>query len=215
MVMLLAYFAGAQTERIGIANYFYGLGTAITFVIIYLGLKDERDNRPDQRMGYGSALWGAVVISAVSAVLISAYSYVHFTKINPDFAQYLGNYIQEKMTTAGYPDNVVEQAVSGTQKSSAMRQAVNAFIFTLVFGFIHGLLIAPTQTQRGSTTRIAVVNAIVCGFFGLLMGVFNGFLSKSVGSSALIGLISVGGGAALLTVLLLKYTGYTQRPADE
>lgn len=215
LVTLLAYFAGAQTERIGIANYFYGLGTLASFVVVFLGLQDERTSRPDQRMSFGGALGGATVISVVGAILISAYTYVHFTRINPDFAQYLGNYMQEKMTAAGLPDNVIEQAVSGVQKTSPVKQAVNACIGTIIFGFILGLLLAPTQTQRGSITRIAVVNAIVCGFFGLLMGAFNGFLSKSVGSSALIGLLTVGGGAAVTTVVLLKSTGYAPRPADE
>ena len=40
LMTLVAYFAGAQTENIGLANYFYGIGTIINFAIIYLGLND-------------------------------------------------------------------------------------------------------------------------------------------------------------------------------
>lgn len=215
LLTLLGYFAGLQTDHIGAANYLIGLLSIAHFVAVYLGVKEERDTRPDRRMTYGSALWGAVVISAVAAVLSSIYAYVHYTYINPDFAQFMVNYVQEKMTAAGLPDNVVEQAVGRMQNTSAVKQAVNVGIFTVIFGFIYGLMLAPGQTQRGSITRIAVVNGSICGFLGMLFGAFNGFLDKSVGSSALLGLILVGGGAALATFLLLKYTDYTPRFANE
>ena len=215
LLTLLGYFTGLQTEHIGAGNYLLGLLSITHFVAVYLGVKEERSTRPEQRMTYGSALWGAVVISAVAAVLNSIYAYIHYTYINPDFAQYMINYVQGKMSAAGMPDNVIEQATSRMQNASAVKQAVQVGIGTLVFGFIYGLMLAPGQTQRGSITRIAVVNASVCGFFGLLLGAFNGFLDKTVGSSALLGLILVGGGAALVTFLLLKYTGYTPRFASE
>ena len=215
LLTLLGYFAGLQTEHIGAGNYLLGLLAMAHFVTIYLGVKEERDTRPEQRMTYGNALWGAIAISAVAAILGSAYAYVHYTYVNPDFAQYMVNYVTGKMTAAGMPDNVIEQATNRMQNATPLKQAVNAGIFTLVFGFLYGLMLAPGQTQRGSIKRITLVNAIICGFFGLLFGAFNGFLDKTVGSSALLGLIFVGGGAALVTFLLLKYTGYTPRFADE
>ena len=166
-------------------------------------------------MSYGSALWGALVISGVAALLNSGYAYIHYTQVNPDFAQYMSNYVVGKMAAAGFPDKVMEDTATRMLDTSALKQAVQVGIFTLVFGFIYGLLLAPGHTQRGSITRIAVVNGSVCGFFGLLMGAFNGFLNRSVGSSALLGLICVGGGAALVTFVLLKKTGYTPRFAGE
>ncbi|MBI2813892.1 MAG: DUF4199 domain-containing protein [Opitutae bacterium] len=213
---LLLYFTGLQTEHLDIGVHFQWLLAITSFVIIYLGVKEERETRPDQRMSYGSAFGGAVLISLVAGVLNSLYAYVHFSYVNTAFSEYMIQYQTAKMTTAGLPDSVIEQATTRTQNSfGPVRQAVGSGIVTVVSGAVYGLMLAPGQTQRGSMKRIAMVNGLICGFFGLLGGAANGFLTKSVGSSALIGLLGGGIGGWLITYLLLKFTNYTPRFANE
>lgn len=216
LFILLLYFTGLQTEHIAIGLQLQWLLAIVSFVIIYLGVKEERESRPDQKMSFGGAVWGALVISLVSGVVSCFYTYIHFTYINVDFGQYMIQYQTAKMTAAGLPDNVVERATEQMQNSfGPIRQCIGSGIGAIVIGLLYGLMLAPGHTQRGTINRIATVNGVICGILGLLGGAANGFLYRSIGSSALIGFLGGTIGAWLVTFFLLKLTNYTPRFAGE
>lgn len=213
---LLSYFAGLQTDNIGAGMYVQYALLAGFMAVLYLGVKERRESLPDQKMGFGAALGGAMMISLVAGILGAAYSYFHFSKIHPSFGEYMVQYQQAKMEAAGLPDNMIEKITSDMARGfTPTRQAINALVGSILLGLVFGLMLAPGHTQRGSINRIAIVNGSICGFFGLLGGAANGLLYRSIGSSALLGLLVGGGGGWLVTYLLLKFTNYTPRFADE
>jgi hypothetical protein len=112
---LLMYFTGFQTEKLATGQYLQWLAFIIMIVVLYLGIKAVRDEKPGQYITYGQAVGAGTLISLIAGVLSGIYAFIHFKFINTSFADYQLQLIREKWEQAGMSEAQMEQAESFTR----------------------------------------------------------------------------------------------------
>jgi hypothetical protein len=107
---LIGYLLGFQTDRVGstLASVFGWVGTIFGFFILWLGVRAVRDEKPDQCLTFGQGVGAGVLIAFVGAVIGAVYTFIHFSFINPGFADHMMEVVQQKWAEAGMSDRQME-----------------------------------------------------------------------------------------------------------
>jgi len=143
LFMLIMFFCGFQTDKMEAGQHFGWLGMIIPIAILYFGMRDVRDANGDKGLSYGSAVFAAFMISVFSGLFGAVYTYIHYTFVNPDFAQYAGDLARAKMEAANVPAAQIDAAVSMQAKfMSPVMQAIMSVIIGPIFGTLIGLVVA-------------------------------------------------------------------------
>ncbi len=157
VLMLLLFFTGFQTEKLATGKYLTYLGLLIPVVVLYLGIKAARDERPGGVMTYGQGVSAGMVISVYAALMSAVYSWFHFTFVNPRFADYTLDMVREQWAERGLTVEQVEQAERITRKMlSTPVQAIFGIFFTLLIGLVLSLIIAAMLKREKPATAPAV-----------------------------------------------------------
>lgn len=140
---LLMYFTGFQTEKLATGQYIQWLGFIIVFVVLWMGIKAVREEREHKAISYGQAVGAGVVISLLSGVMTSIYTFIHFKFINTSFVEYQMEILRGRWAEAGLNDTQMEQAENMTRMMMGPGMtSVMTFIFMLITGLILSLIIA-------------------------------------------------------------------------
>lgn len=140
---LILYFTGFQTEKLAVGQYFQWLGLVIMAVVLWMGIKAVRDEKPDQGLTYGQGLGAGVLISLYSSLMSAVYVYIHFSFINTEFADYQMEIVRAKWATMGMGEAQMEQAEGMARKfmGPLFQTIITPFAGTFV-GLVFSLIIA-------------------------------------------------------------------------
>jgi len=149
VLQLLLYFSGFQTEKLATGQYLQWLGVVIMAVVLYLGIKAVRDEKPDRAMTYGQRVGTGVLISLYAALMGAVYGFIHFTFINTGFADYTIALTREKWAARGLTQAQMEGAEAITRKMLQPGvQAILGVIFGVLIGLILSLIIAALVKEK-------------------------------------------------------------------
>ena len=143
LLSLALYFTGYQTEKLATGQYLGYIGFVVFFVVIFLGMRETREAKPDKAITYGGALGAAVMIALFSGLFGAVYNFVHFSYINPDYAQYVADMTRQKLQAKGLPEAQIDTTIKMT--SLFMKPALIAVfgvISSVFMGTIGGLILA-------------------------------------------------------------------------
>jgi putative Mn2+ efflux pump MntP len=112
---LVLYFTGYQTEKLATGQYLQWLAFIIMIVVLYLGIKAVREEKPGQYLTYGQAVGAGTVISVISGLISGVYAFIHFKFINTSFADYQMEIIRGQWANAGMSEAQMEQAEGFTR----------------------------------------------------------------------------------------------------
>ncbi|MDP2137777.1 MAG: DUF4199 domain-containing protein, partial [Candidatus Didemnitutus sp.] len=140
---LLMYFTGYQTEKLATGQYIQWVGFALVFVVLWMGVKAVREENPHHAISYGQAVGAGFVISLLSGLMTSIYSFIHYKFINTNFADYQLEILRGKWAEAGLSDTQMEQAENMTRAMMGPTMtAVMTFVGMCIVGLIMALIIA-------------------------------------------------------------------------
>jgi ABC-type sugar transport system permease subunit len=160
VLQLLLYFSGFQTEKLATGQYLQWLGFVIMAVVLYLGIKAVRDEKPGRAMTYGQRVGTGVLISLYAALMGAAYSFIHFTFINTGFADYVIAMTREKWATRGLTQAQMEGAEAITRKMLQPGvQALMGVIFGVLIGVVLSLIIAALVKDKARPATDAAASA--------------------------------------------------------
>lgn len=145
VLALTGYLLGLQTDKAGsaLASLFGWVGTILTFFILWLGVRAEREGRPDQRITFGQGFVTGILITLIGAGIGAVYTFMHFSFINPEFGDHMMVMIQQKWAETGMTGRQMDAAEKVTRiffHPAVM--AVTGFLAQLFFGVIFSLIVA-------------------------------------------------------------------------
>lgn len=144
VLSLVFFFLGFQTDKIAQGQWitiFASLGLLI--VVTWLGIKAVREESKDKSLSYGKGVGTGVLIALYAGLFGGIYAFIHFTFINPNFADYAIDMIRQKWVAAGMGDSQMEQAEKFTRffyKPVVM--AVMSVPYVTFFGTILSLILS-------------------------------------------------------------------------
>jgi hypothetical protein len=143
VLQLLLFFSGFQTEKLATGQYLQWLGLAIMAVVLWLGIKAVRDEKPDSTMTYGQRVGTGVLISLYAGLMGAVYTFIHFTFINTGFADFTIALTREKWAAKGLTQAQMEGAEAITRKMLQPGvQAILGVFFAVLIGLVLSLIIA-------------------------------------------------------------------------
>lgn len=140
---LILFFSGLQTENLATGQYVSYLGMLIAAVVLWLGIKAVRDERPERTLGYGQRVGAGVLISLYAGLMSAVYTWFHFKFINVNFADYMISITRAKWAARGMAPSQMDVAekVTSTMLTPEV-QAVLTPIITVLLGLVLSLIIA-------------------------------------------------------------------------
>jgi hypothetical protein len=116
VLTLVFFFIGYQTDKMAQGQWIALLvPLAVMIVVTWLGIKAVREEAKDKSLSYGKGVGTGVLISLYASLIFAIYTFVHFTFINPNFADYAIDMIRQKWVAAGMGDSQIEQAEKFTR----------------------------------------------------------------------------------------------------
>jgi len=152
VLQLVGYFLGTE-EAVRTAGSMI-LGPVLWFLsvvafclILWLGVRAVRDEKPDQSMTYGQGVGAGVVIALIASVIAAIYAVIHFAIINPAFIQRMIDMMPEVRQQWEQSGKMSEDMMDTMEKFMRMifspaGAAVGVFIKEMIGGVIVSLIAA-------------------------------------------------------------------------
>lgn len=140
---LILYFLGFQTEKLAIGQQLQWLGLIFTIVVLFLGMREARENKPDGAISYGGAVGAAALISVFSGIFSAIYIYIHFSYVNPHYAQYIADFTRTQLEAKSVPEANIDAAIAmQTKMLSPVVQSLMTVVVAPIMGTLIGLILA-------------------------------------------------------------------------
>jgi uncharacterized protein YacL len=111
VLTLVFFFLGYQTDKMLQGRWIVTLlPLVVTIIVMWLGIKAAREEAKDRSLGYGKGVGTGVLIALYSGLIGAIYTYVHFTFINPNFADYAIDMARQQWIARGMSDSQMEAA---------------------------------------------------------------------------------------------------------
>lgn len=140
---LLDYFNHVQNWEINPMTL-RGISGLVTLVIlgigIYVGMEKVKKEQGD--LSYKEAIQTGILISLITAVIISIFTFLYCTFINPSYANYLLGESKKAMINQGLTESVMRKELSDLARQlTTPMQVVQAFVGQLVGGTLISLIL--------------------------------------------------------------------------
>ncbi len=144
VLTLVFFFLGYQTDKMLQGRWIVSLlPLVVTIIVMWLGIKAVREEAKDKSLRYGKGVGTGVLIALYAGLIGAVYTYIHFTFINPNFADYAIDMARQQWTAAGMSDNQMEKAEKFTQliyKPAVL--AVMGAILSPIIGLVLSLILS-------------------------------------------------------------------------
>jgi hypothetical protein len=154
VLTLVFFFLGFQTDKMAQGAWISGLlPLGVMIVVTWLGIKAVREEAKDKSLSYGKGLGTGVLISVYAGLIGAIYAFVHYSFINPNFADYAIDMARQKWVAAGMGDSQMEQAEKFTRfiyKPAVM--AIMSVIISPIIGLIVSLILSIFQKRKPAAT---------------------------------------------------------------
>jgi uncharacterized protein YacL len=144
VLTLVFFFLGYQTDKMLQGRWIVSLlPLAVTIIVMWLGIKATREEAKDRSLSYGKGVGTGVLIALYAGLIGAIYTYIHFTFINPNFADYAIDMARQQWIARGMSDSQMEAAEKFTHllyKPAVL--AVVGAIFSPLFGLVVSLILS-------------------------------------------------------------------------
>ncbi|MEO6132704.1 MAG: DUF4199 domain-containing protein [Saprospiraceae bacterium] len=155
---LVTYMMGVQQS--GSKMLQFGSNTLllfITFIPIYLGVKEARDNDLGGYLTLGQGFLTGFKIALIAGILSAIFAIIYFNFIDPDFADKLMVGIEEQWEKAGMAEEQKEMARKWTGYfMSPIAFAAFSFLGPVFWGLIKGLVAGALLKKEAPPTALPV-----------------------------------------------------------
>jgi len=109
---LVGFFLGYQGENIAHGQWFQYTVWVAMIVVAVLGIRAVREDSPHKSLSYGRGVGTAAMIGLYSGIFGGIYAFIHFKFVNPNFIDYLVEFIKSQPNAA----SMSEQQLAGMEK---------------------------------------------------------------------------------------------------
>ena len=116
VLTLVCFFLGYQTDKMAQGRWIASLlPLVVTIIVMWLGIKAAREEAKDKSLSYGKGVGTGFLIALYAGLIGAVYTFIHFTFINPNFADYAIDMVRAKMDAGGMSDSQMEAAEKFTR----------------------------------------------------------------------------------------------------
>jgi hypothetical protein len=137
VIMLAATWSGWDMNSMS----YKGTVWLITATILFVCIKDYRDNRNNNKLRIGQSMGLGALLGLISGILAAIFFYFFITYIHPEFMTEATNQAISDMEERGMTDEQIEQ---GLQMMSffmtPLFMGLMVIVFSVIFNFIVGLI---------------------------------------------------------------------------
>ena len=139
LYVLLEYVLGFHTTYPEIGEYSGYFSSIIPILAIFFAIKEKRDNAFGGVINFGQAFFTGLVVTIISAFIITAFFGVYNNYINPEGMEYLTQWKEQQMRA----ENISEDEIAATiEQYNAMNNPMIIFAGTFSMGLIITIIFA-------------------------------------------------------------------------
>lgn len=135
---LLAFGLGMEKED-SVQSVTRWVSIALPAVTVFLGIRAQRDEFGNGFIGFGKAFGTGFMISLIGSAIITLYTYLYFTVLNPGMVDYIKLKQEEEMLNRGLSESQVE-AMASQMETWASPGMMSLFI--ILGGILLGAVIS-------------------------------------------------------------------------
>lgn len=130
---LVGFFLGYQGENIAQGQWFQYVSWVAIITVTTLGIRAVREDSEHKSLSYGRGVGSAAMIGLYGGVIGGIYAFIHFKFVNPNFVEYLVEFIKSQPNMAGASD----QQLAGMEKGVRLSYSpVGLLILSIFMGTI-------------------------------------------------------------------------------
>ncbi len=140
---LIGFFLGYQTDKMAQGQWFQWLVYLAIFGVIWFGIRAVREESKDKSLSYGRGVGTGVMIALYAGLIGGVYGYIHFAFINPDFTEYLVQFVRAQNAAKGVPDaqlDAIDQGIRFMYRPLFL--AIISPIFYVCIGLVGSLIMS-------------------------------------------------------------------------
>ncbi len=147
--VLAEFVLGFHNQYLAIGKITSYLSTVVPVVVLYRALKEKRDQQPDGDLETGAGVKSGLAISAIAAVITTAFLWEYNHVINPGRMEKALEFEQAQWVKAGATKEVIERNVTAfhTLNSDGI-QIITGLSNTLVMGLAISLIITSLLKKK-------------------------------------------------------------------
>jgi Protein of unknown function (DUF4199) len=141
VLTLVGFFLGFQTDKIAEGRWFGWLSLVVGIAVTWLGVRAVREESAGKSLSYGKGVGAGFLINVYSGLIGSIYAFIHFTFINPSYADYTIDLARQKAGNASDAQLAVMEKWMRFMLSPAMISVIG-MIMALIFGILIALVVS-------------------------------------------------------------------------
>ena len=154
VLTLVFFFLGFQTDKMAQGTWIAGLlPFAVMIIVTWLGIKAVREEAKDKSLSYGKGVGTGVLIALYAGLIGAVYTFVHFTFINPNFADYAIDVARQQWAAKGMGDSQMDGAEKFMRiVYKPVVMAIMGVILSPLFGLIISLILSIFLKRKPAAT---------------------------------------------------------------
>jgi len=145
--VLLEYLLGFHTTHPEIGEYSGYFSAIIPIVVILFAIRKKRDRSFKGLISFGQAFITGIIVTAISAFIITAFFVIYNDYINPEGMKNISNWKAEQMRLQSIPE---EEIVASIEQWNAMNNPLFVFAGSFFMGLIITVIFALVIRKRTS-----------------------------------------------------------------
>ncbi|HXH18591.1 MAG TPA: DUF4199 domain-containing protein [Chitinophagales bacterium] len=143
----------SELDRTHAGQYLNWLNYPVMFLFIALAMREQKTLNGGY-IDFGDAFKTGLLMMVVVAVIMSAFTYVYFTYINPDFIDFASEKARESMEERDLSDEEIEQGMEFMKIfMSPAAMTVMALFGNIIIGAIFSLILAFFMKKKPDTVQ--------------------------------------------------------------